>query len=126
MAHGAEHHGAGLNGAAGASTPSSSVTSPMMMNSNNNTTSSNATNKTNHAKHGDLGHDLPIASAPSSSSSNTMPSAAAAQGGSSVASSSSPQALIRDVWADNLLAEMTYLRELVEEYPYISMVSSHP
>ena len=30
---------------------------------------------------------------------------------------------IRDVWEDNLEEEMQVLRDLVEEYPYISMVS---
>ena len=28
---------------------------------------------------------------------------------------------IRDVWADNLEDEMGYIRELLEEYPYIAM-----
>ena len=31
---------------------------------------------------------------------------------------------IRDVWASNLAQEMQNLRDLVEKYPYISMVSS--
>jgi CCR4-NOT transcription complex subunit 7/8 len=33
---------------------------------------------------------------------------------------------IREVWASNLAQEMQNLRELVEKYPYISMVSSSP
>ena len=31
---------------------------------------------------------------------------------------------IRDVWKHNLAQEMAVLRQLVEKYPYISMVSS--
>jgi hypothetical protein len=30
---------------------------------------------------------------------------------------------IKEVWAENLEEEMAYLRDLVEEYPYIAMVS---
>lgn len=30
---------------------------------------------------------------------------------------------IREVWAENLEHEMVILRDLVEEYPYIAMVS---
>jgi len=33
---------------------------------------------------------------------------------------------IRDVWTDNLNAEMAYLRTLVEKYPYISMDTEFP
>ena len=33
---------------------------------------------------------------------------------------------IRDVWANNLAQEMQNLRELVERYPYVSMVSGKP
>ena len=32
---------------------------------------------------------------------------------------------IRDVWQGNLVQEMQNLRELVDKYPYISMVGSH-
>lgn len=30
---------------------------------------------------------------------------------------------IKEVWADNLEEEMEYLRDLVEEFPYLAMVS---
>jgi CCR4-NOT transcription complex subunit 7/8 len=33
-----------------------------------------------------------------------------------------PRSRVRDVWAGNLAQEMQNLRELVEKYPYISMV----
>lgn len=33
------------------------------------------------------------------------------------------QSQIREVWADNLDAELDILRELVDRYPYVSMVS---
>lgn len=36
---------------------------------------------------------------------------------------------IREVWADNLEEEMAYLRDLVEDYPYLAMVTTittHP
>jgi hypothetical protein len=29
---------------------------------------------------------------------------------------------IKEVWAENLEEEMAYLRDLVEEYPYLAMV----
>lgn len=29
---------------------------------------------------------------------------------------------IKEVWADNLEEEMAYLRDLVEDYPYLAMV----
>lgn len=29
---------------------------------------------------------------------------------------------IREVWAENLDEEMSHLRDLVEEYPYLAMV----
>jgi len=29
---------------------------------------------------------------------------------------------IREVWAENLEEEMSHLRDLVEEYPYLAMV----
>lgn len=31
---------------------------------------------------------------------------------------------IREVWADNLEEEMAYLRDLVEDYPYLAMVTT--
>jgi hypothetical protein len=40
-----------------------------------------------------------------------------------MASAPSPESIIRDVWADTLADEMVILRDLVERYPYISMVS---
>ena len=33
---------------------------------------------------------------------------------------------IRDVWRDNLQQEMKTIRELVDKYPYVSMVSVKP
>lgn len=34
------------------------------------------------------------------------------------------QSQIREVWSDNLDAELDILRELIDRYPYVSMVSS--
>jgi hypothetical protein len=34
-----------------------------------------------------------------------------------------PRSLIRDVWAENLHEEMAMIREIVEDFPYVSMVS---
>ena len=33
---------------------------------------------------------------------------------------------IREVWAPNLEAEMNNIRDLIDKYPYIAMVSSLP
>ena len=32
---------------------------------------------------------------------------------------------IREVWAPNLEAEMRNIRDIIEKYPYIAMVSVH-
>jgi hypothetical protein len=37
-------------------------------------------------------------------------------------SDSGRQVEIRDVWASNLLEEMEIIMEIVEKYPYVSMV----
>lgn len=41
-----------------------------------------------------------------------------------VSNSQEMQTQIREVWADNLDAELDILRELVDRYPYVSMVNS--
>jgi len=44
------------------------------------------------------------------------------QSGASAASGQKLKYQIKDVWAENLVEEMTHLRKLVEKYPYIAMV----
>ena len=39
---------------------------------------------------------------------------------------SPPVSYIRDVWADTLENEMATIRELVQQYPYVSMVRNAP
>ena len=34
--------------------------------------------------------------------------------------------VIRDVWADTLDAELDNITKIIEDYPYVSMVSTHP
>ena len=33
---------------------------------------------------------------------------------------------IRDVWAHNLHSEFAVIRDIVQRYPYVAMVCSHP
>ena len=42
------------------------------------------------------------------------------------ASKSQSRSRIRDVWKSNLEQEMALLRDLIDKYPWISMVSFHP
>ena len=37
-----------------------------------------------------------------------------------------PNGVIRDVWADNLDAELDIIRALIDEYPYVAMVRRTP